>query len=83
LQSKVNGCSYRGEDLPHMKWQWPGILASRNSCVIISKLSTLRYSEGATVQQIVSAHNGTVHHMTEANHGMKFMVRLPAATQLM
>ena len=23
LQSKVNGCSYGGEDLPHMKWQWP------------------------------------------------------------
>jgi hypothetical protein len=23
LQSKANGCSYSGEDLPHMKWQWP------------------------------------------------------------
>jgi hypothetical protein len=23
LQSKANGCSYRDEDLPHMKWQWP------------------------------------------------------------
>ncbi|HEU4340310.1 MAG TPA: hypothetical protein VFU31_01940 [Candidatus Binatia bacterium] len=23
LQSKANGCSYRGEDLPHIKWQWP------------------------------------------------------------
>ena len=23
LQSKVNGCSYRGEALPHAKWQWP------------------------------------------------------------
>ena len=23
LQSKVNGCSYRDENLPHMKWQWP------------------------------------------------------------
>ena len=23
LQSKANGCCYRGEDLPHMKWQWP------------------------------------------------------------
>ena len=23
LQSKANGCSYRGEDLPHMKWHWP------------------------------------------------------------
>lgn len=22
-QSKVNGCSYRGEALPHAKWQWP------------------------------------------------------------
>jgi hypothetical protein len=22
-QSKTNGCSYRGEDLPHVKWQWP------------------------------------------------------------
>src|SRR3989304_2630497 len=22
-QSKANGCFYRGEDLPHMKWQWP------------------------------------------------------------
>jgi hypothetical protein len=23
LQSKANGCSYRGENLPHMKWRWP------------------------------------------------------------
>ena len=23
LQSKVNGCSYRGEALPHAKWHWP------------------------------------------------------------
>jgi hypothetical protein len=23
LQSKVNGCSYRGEALPHAKWRWP------------------------------------------------------------
>ncbi len=23
LQSKANGCSYHGEDLPHIKWQWP------------------------------------------------------------
>jgi hypothetical protein len=23
LQSRVNGCSYRDEDLPHMTWQWP------------------------------------------------------------
>lgn len=23
LQSKANGCSYRDEDLPSMKWQWP------------------------------------------------------------
>jgi hypothetical protein len=23
LQSKANGCSYRGENLPHLKWQWP------------------------------------------------------------
>ncbi len=23
LQSKANGCSYRGESLPHAKWQWP------------------------------------------------------------
>jgi len=24
LQSKANGCSYRGKDLPNMpKWQWP------------------------------------------------------------
>ena len=22
-QSKTNGCSYRGEDLPHVKWRWP------------------------------------------------------------
>ena len=22
-QSKANGCAYRGEDLPHMKWRWP------------------------------------------------------------
>ena len=23
LQSKANGCSYRGADLPHINWQWP------------------------------------------------------------
>ena len=23
LQSVANGCAYRGEDLPHAKWQWP------------------------------------------------------------
>ena len=23
LQSKVNGCSYRDEALPHAKWHWP------------------------------------------------------------
>lgn len=23
LQSKANGCCYRGESLPHAKWQWP------------------------------------------------------------
>ena len=23
LQSKANGCSYYGEDLPHINWQWP------------------------------------------------------------
>jgi hypothetical protein len=23
LQSKVNGCSYRGEALPYAKWRWP------------------------------------------------------------
>ena len=23
LQSKANGCSYHGKDLPHIKWQWP------------------------------------------------------------
>ncbi len=23
LQSKANGCSYRGEDLPPTNWQWP------------------------------------------------------------
>jgi hypothetical protein len=22
-QSKANGCSYRGEALPHIKWHWP------------------------------------------------------------
>ena len=22
-QSKANGSVYRGEDLPHVKWQWP------------------------------------------------------------
>jgi hypothetical protein len=22
-QSKANGCAYRGEDLPHVKWRWP------------------------------------------------------------
>jgi hypothetical protein len=22
-QSKANGSCYRGEDLPHVKWQWP------------------------------------------------------------
>jgi hypothetical protein len=23
LQSKANGCSYHGEDLPHINWKWP------------------------------------------------------------
>jgi hypothetical protein len=23
LRSKVNGCLYRGEALPHAKWHWP------------------------------------------------------------
>ena len=23
LQSKANGCSYHGADLPHTNWQWP------------------------------------------------------------
>jgi hypothetical protein len=23
LQSKVNGCLYRGEDLPQTHWEWP------------------------------------------------------------
>ncbi len=23
LQSKANGCSYRGEDLPQRNWEWP------------------------------------------------------------
>jgi hypothetical protein len=23
LQSKANGCSYHGENLPHINWQWP------------------------------------------------------------
>jgi hypothetical protein len=23
FQSKANGCCYRGEDLPHVKWRWP------------------------------------------------------------
>ena len=23
LQSKANDCSYLGEDLPHINWQWP------------------------------------------------------------
>lgn len=23
LQSRANGCSYHGEDLPHINWQWP------------------------------------------------------------
>lgn len=23
LQSKLNGCSYHGEDLPHSNWKWP------------------------------------------------------------
>ena len=23
LQSKANGCSYNGENLPHINWQWP------------------------------------------------------------
>lgn len=22
-QSKANGCSYHGKDLPHINWQWP------------------------------------------------------------
>ena len=23
LQSRANGCSYHGKDLPHINWQWP------------------------------------------------------------
>lgn len=23
LQSKANGCFYRSEDIPHVRWQWP------------------------------------------------------------
>jgi hypothetical protein len=23
LQSKANGCLYRGEDLPQINWEWP------------------------------------------------------------
>ncbi len=23
LQSKANGCSYHGEDLPQVNWEWP------------------------------------------------------------
>jgi hypothetical protein len=23
LQSKANGCFYRSEDFPHVKWRWP------------------------------------------------------------
>jgi hypothetical protein len=23
LQSKANGCSYQGEDLPQVNWKWP------------------------------------------------------------
>ena len=35
------------------------------------------------VQQIVSAHNGTIHYTTDAGHGTTFTVRLPAKTQMM
>jgi hypothetical protein len=27
LQSKANGCSYYGEDLPQVNWEWP-----KNTC---------------------------------------------------
>jgi len=35
------------------------------------------------VQQIVSAHNGTINYTTDAGHGTTFTVRLPAATRMM
>ena len=35
------------------------------------------------VQQIVSAHNGTITYTTDAGHGTTFTVRLPAITQMM
>jgi hypothetical protein len=38
-QSKANGSAYRGEDLPHMKWQWPRDTWFQEQ--LISKLSNL------------------------------------------
>jgi signal transduction histidine kinase len=35
------------------------------------------------VQQIVSAHNGTIQYASNAGHGTTFIVRLPAATHMM
>jgi PAS domain S-box-containing protein len=35
------------------------------------------------VQQIVSAHNGTINYTSNPGHGTTFTVRLPAATQMM
>jgi|GEM_PF-571600 len=41
LQSKANGCSYRGESLPHAQWRWPRDTWFQEQLGIVSKLSNL------------------------------------------
>jgi hypothetical protein len=48
LQSKANGCSYRGESLPHAQWRWPRDTWFQEQLGIVSKLSNLpRINRGA------------------------------------
>ena len=41
LQSKANGCSYRGESLPHAQWRWPRDTWFQEQLGTVSKLSNL------------------------------------------
>ena len=41
LQSKANGCRYRGESLPHAQWRWPRDTWFQEQQGIVSKLSNL------------------------------------------
>ena len=44
LQSKVNGCVYRGEDLPQSNWEWPKNTWFQERLSHHLKISNLRHS---------------------------------------